>query len=89
MCWGQIKHTNRKYVISRLASIDNEMNFRFGNDVTDRIDELWSFVSRRDVRNENSVVNVDQHQSQQTPGPDDDPDGRNLARNVTTCYKNV
>ena len=73
-----------------MASIDNEMNFRFGNDVTDRIDELWSFVSRRDVRDENSVVNVDHAPiGQQTPSPDDDPNGRNLARNVTTCYKNL
>ena len=72
-----------------MASIDNEMDFRFSGEIIGRIDELGSFVSRRDVRNKNSVVNVDQHQSQQTPSPDDDPDGRNLARNVTTCYKNL
>jgi hypothetical protein len=39
----------------------------------------------RHVRDEDSVVSVDEDQSQQTPSSNDNSKGCDLTRNVTTC----
>jgi hypothetical protein len=68
-----------------LAFDDNDVDVGISGDVLDGIDERRLAVSCRHVGDENSVVDVKQHKSQQAPRANDKSNGRNLARNVSTC----
>ena len=79
----------RKYVIRTLAFSNSQADVGIGYDVVDGFDKRRSLVSWRDVRDENSVVDVDEDQSEQTPRPNHKSNKCRFARNVTTCRHSV
>ncbi len=75
----------RKHNIRSLSFIGNDADVGIKGSVIDGVDERRFAVSCRHVGDENSVVDVEQHKSQQAPRPDDKSNWRDLARNVSTC----
>ncbi len=72
-----------------LAFDDNDVDVGISGDVLDGIDKRWLAMSCRHIGDENSVVDVEQHKSQQAPRSNDKTNWCDLARNVSTCMSDI